>query len=103
MPRTEQSLSSTPRGTPLTAIGLLLLGGALVAHLLAAQAIGGTYRAYRDHLLGFLGASVLSAAIVAGLGAKFWRGRSDISVLTIGVLQALLGIYVWVTRFSVHG
>jgi hypothetical protein len=69
----------------------------------AAQAIGGTSLAYRDHLLGFFGLSVISAAIVAGIGAKFWRGRADVTVLTVGVVQMLLGIFVYINRFSVHG
>ena len=88
---------------PFMWLGIVLLVGALLAHVLAAQAIGGTYLAYRDHLLGFFGLSVISAAIVAGIGAKFWRGRADVTVLTVGVLQMLLGIFVYINRFSVHG
>ena len=42
-------------------------------------------------------------AIIAGLGWKFWRGRKDITLLIIGVVQALFGIIVYINRFSVHG
>jgi hypothetical protein len=34
---------------------------------------------------------------------RFWRGRHDITLLTVGVIQALIGIEVYLHRFSVHG
>jgi hypothetical protein len=84
-------------------LGLVLLGAGFLGHIFAAQAIGGTRVAYRDHILGFVGLSLLSGAIIAGLGWRFWRGRHDVTLLILGALQALLGLVVYVERFSVHG
>ncbi|MDQ6886565.1 MAG: hypothetical protein M3068_04640 [Gemmatimonadota bacterium] len=84
-------------------LGIVLLGAGLLGHLLAAQAIGGSYVAYRDHIFGFVLLSLVSGAIIAWLSRRFWRGRHDISVLTLGILQALLGLVVYVERFRVHG
>ena len=103
MPASDLATPPARRSAPFTWSGIALLAGALLAHVLAAIAIGGSFRAYRDHLLGFAGATLITGAIIAVAGAWFWRGRSDISLFTLGVLQALLGLYVWVTRFSVHG
>jgi hypothetical protein len=84
-------------------LGWVLLGLGLLGHLLAARAIGGTYVAYRDHIFGFVILLLVSGAIIAGLGWRFWRGRNDITLLTIGAVQALLGLFVYIERFHVHG
>lgn len=84
-------------------LGLVLLAAGLLAHLLSAQAIGGSFVAYRDHILGFVGLTVVTGAIVGGLGWRFWKGRYDITLLVVGILQALIGLFVWFNRFSVHG
>ena len=73
-------------------LGLELLAGGLAGHVFAARAIGGSSVAYRDHLFGFVLLTVVSVVIFAGLGMKFWRGRHDLTVLYVGVVQALLGI-----------
>jgi hypothetical protein len=86
-----------------TWLGVVLLGLGLLGHLLAARAIGGTYLAYRDHIAGFVGLSLVSGAVIAGLGRRFWRGRNDVTLLVLGALQALLGLVVYLNRFSVHG
>ena len=52
-------------------LGVVLLVAGFLGHIFAAQAIGGTRLAYRDHILGFVGLSLVSGAIIAGLG---WRG-----------------------------
>jgi len=39
----------------------------------------------------------VSAAIVAGVGWRFWKGRHDITLLIVGSLQALLGLIVLLT------
>jgi len=83
-------------------LGVTLLGAGLLGHLLAAQAIGGSAVAYRDHILGFGILSVVSGAIIAGLGWRFWRGRHDITLLILGATQALFGLVVYVERFSIH-
>jgi hypothetical protein len=84
-------------------LGLILLGLGLLGHLLAARAIGGTYVAFRDHIFGFVMLLLVSGAIIAGLGWRFWRSRNDITLLTIGAVQALLGFFVYIERFHVHG
>ncbi len=84
-------------------LGLALLGAGLLAHLLSAQAIGGSYVAYRDHILGFVGLTVVTGAVIWALGLRFWKGRYDITLLALGILQALIGLFVWINRFSVHG
>jgi len=84
-------------------LGVVLLVVGFLGHFFAARAIGGTYIAYRDHMLGFVGLTLVSGAIIGVIGWRFWRGRADITLLILGALQALLGIWVYVERFSVHG
>jgi hypothetical protein len=82
-------------------IGVLLLVIGLSGHLLAARAIGGYYIAYRDHIAGFVGLTLITGLIVAVIGRFFWKGRPDISLLIVGVLQTLLGVWVYTMRFHV--
>ncbi len=84
-------------------LGVLLLAVGLLGHLLAAQAIGGSYIAYRDHIFGFFVILLVSGALIAGLGWRFWKGRHDITLLIVGLVQAVFGIVVYIQRFSVHG
>jgi len=84
-------------------LGVMLLGVGLLLHLLSAQAIGGSYVAYRDHILGFVGLALVSSAIVAALGWRFWKGRHDVTLLILGALQTVIGVLVYINRFSVHG
>lgn len=82
-------------------LGVVLLLAGLSGHLFAAQAIGGSYIAYRDHIVGFSILTALSLAIVAGLAWRFWRGRPDLTVLIVGALQAVIGLVIYVERFHV--
>ena len=82
-------------------IGVLLLVAGLLGHLFAARAIGGSYVAYRDHIFGFVLLSLVSGAVIASLGWRFWRGRHDISLLILGALQALLGFVIYLERFHI--
>ncbi len=82
-------------------LGVLLLAVGFLGHFFAARAIGGTYIAYRDHILGFVLLTVVSGAMIAGLGWRFWKGRHDITVLILGAVQALLGIVIYINRFNV--
>lgn len=91
------------RDVRLIWLGVILLVAGFLGHFFAARAIGGTYIAYRDHIFGFVVLTLVSAAIVALLGMRFWKGRHDITLLTVGVIQALIGLLVYVNRFSVHG
>ena len=90
-------------GNITRSLGLALLGVALLCHILAAQAIGGSFVAYRDHLAGFLLLSVVSGLLIAALSLRFWKSRHDISILILGALQAALGVWVYMGRFSFHG
>jgi uncharacterized membrane protein (UPF0136 family) len=82
-------------------LGVILLAVGLSGHLLAARAIGGYYIAYRDHIAGFLLLTVVSGAIVAALGWRFWKGRHDITLLIVGALQTILGIVIYINRFHI--
>jgi hypothetical protein len=83
--------------------GVVLLVLGLLGHVFAAQAIGGTHLAYRDHLLGFVVITLVAGAIIFGVGSRLWRGRYDISLLLLGAVNALVGLLVYVQRFHVHG
>ena len=84
-------------------LGVVLLVVGFFGHFLAARAIGGSYVAYRDHMIGFVGVTLLSGALIAGLGRLFWRGRHDITLLILGAVQALFGIFIYIERFHFHG
>lgn len=86
-----------------TWLGLMLLVAGFLGHYFAARAIGGSYIAYRDHIAGFVFLTLVSAAIVAALGWRFWKGRHDITLLIVGALQAVIGYVVYLERFRVHG
>ena len=84
-----------------TWLGFVLIAAGGMGHVLAAQAIGGNYVAYRDHMAGFIGSTVLLGAILMALGRFFWRRRFDITVLTLGIIQALFGLYIYIERFNI--
>lgn len=79
---------------PLGAITVLLLALGLLGHLYAAHAIGGSRTAYTHHVLGFVLIFVVTGGIIAALGWRFWRTRSSLTWLVIGVVQALFGLWV---------
>ena len=86
-----------------TWLGVALLVVGFLGHYFAARAIGGTYIAYRDHIFGFFLILLVTGGIIAGLGWRFWRGRRDITLLIVGLVQALLGVWVYMGRYGVHG
>jgi hypothetical protein len=97
---------STTGGTlksPWAWVGVVLLVVGFLGHFFAARAIGGSYIAFRDHIGGFFLILVVTGAVIVALGWPFWKGRRDIMVLIIGAVQAIVGILVYVQRFSVHG
>jgi uncharacterized membrane protein len=101
MSSTSAASSSTRRQRVL--LGWVFLALGLLGHVLAARAIGGTPLAFRDHIAGFVILSLVSFAIIGGLGWKFWRGRRDTTVLAVGALQAILGFVIYLQRFTMHG
>ena len=80
-------------------LGVLLLAAGLLFHLLAANAEGGRAIHYRHHVLGFVLLTAAASFLVVGLGRFFWRGRHDFTVLVVGALQTILGIWVF-TMFT---
>ena len=100
---TYAAASRGTRSGILGRLGILLLAAGFCGHFFAARAIGGTYLAYRDHLAGYFGIAIITGAIIVLLGRKFWRGRPDLTLFIIGFIQAAIGIYIYINRFSVHG
>lgn len=82
-------------------LGVLLLVLGLLGHVLAAHAIGGSRIAYTHHVFGFFLGLVVFGAIVGALGWRFWKGRFDITLLIVGIAQALFGLAVYVERFRI--
>ena len=83
--------------------GWLLLGLGLLGHLYAAHAMGGSRVAYTHHVLGFGLILLVTGGLIAGLGYLFWRSRSALTLLAIGVVQALLGLWVALEPFRAAG
>lgn len=85
--------------------GAILVVLGLLGHLLSAHAIAGvhttTYIAYRDHIVGYFLIAAVTGAIIAALGWRFWKARTDITVLVFGIVQALFGLFVYINRFNV--
>jgi 4-amino-4-deoxy-L-arabinose transferase-like glycosyltransferase len=82
-------------------LGALLIVVGFLGHFFAARAIGGSYIAFRDHIFGFFLILVVTGGIIAWLGTRFWKGRRDLTVLIIGVVQALFGIVIYIFRYHV--
>jgi hypothetical protein len=82
-------------------LGVFLFIAGLCGHLFAARAIGGYYIAYRDHIAGFFLIALVTGAIIVPLGWRFSRGRLDVTVLTLGVTQAVIGFVIYLFRFHV--
>jgi len=82
-------------------LGVILLVLGLLGHVLAAHAIGGSRIAYTHHVFGFFVGLVVFGAIVGGLGWRFWKGRFDITLLIVGIAQALFGLAVYIERFRI--
>ena len=83
-------------------LGVLLIVVGFLGHFFAARAIGGSYVAFRDHIFGFFLILFVTGALIAGLGWRFWKGRHDITLLIVGVVQALFGAVIYVERFHIH-
>jgi uncharacterized membrane protein HdeD (DUF308 family) len=100
-PITADGRSHASRRSIWLGIVFLVLG--LVGHLYAAHAIGGSRVAYTHHVFGFFLILVVTGAIIAALGWRFWRSRPEITVLTVGVVQALFGLLVALEPFRAAG
>jgi len=81
-------------------LGALLIVVGFFGHFFAARAFG-TYIYYRDHIFGFFLILLVTGSIIAVLGWRFWKGRKDITVLIIGVVQAAFGIAIYLMRYHI--
>lgn len=95
----ESAAAPTNRGRIRLAVLLLAVG--LAGHLFAAHGTGGRPLDYQHHIAGFLLLSVVSGAILAALGLRFWKGQHHLTLLLVGALQALLGLLIYLGRFSI--
>ena len=84
----------------LTWLGVLLIVVGFLGHFFAARAFG-TYIYYRDHIAGFFLILLVTGSIIAGLGWKFWKGRNDITVFVVGLVQAIFGIAIYLMRYHI--
>lgn len=74
--------------------GWLLLGLGLLGHLYAAYAMSGSRIAYVHHVLGFGLILLVTGGGVAALGRWLWRSRPALTLFLIGLVQAILGLWV---------
>lgn len=89
------------RRMTLGGLGLLLAG--LYGHVQSAIDIGGSFRAFRDHLAGFVALTIATGVVVAMVGRRFWPRRNDVTILVLGAVQAVIGLLVYLDRFSLKG
>jgi len=94
-------MKSMPLKRETVWLGISLLGVGLVFHLLAAGADGGTFAAFRGHVIGFLLLTLVSVVAIVFIGRRYWRGRVDMWVLTLGAVQAVAGALIYILRFHV--
>jgi hypothetical protein len=80
-------------------VAWLLLALGLVGHVYAAYAMGGSRIAYTHHILGFALILLVTGGIIAALGHWFWRSRSALTFLIIGLVQAVFGVLVALEPF----
>ena len=74
--------------------GVLLLVIGLLAHVYAAHAMGGSTIAYTHHVLGYFMILLVTGGAIVALGWRFWRARWGLAILVVGIVQALLGLWV---------
>ena len=94
-PPTESSRS-------LLWLGVVLLIVGFFCHFFAAPDRRVLHRVPRPSL-GFVLLTVVSGLIVWALGLRFWKRRYDVTIFIVGVIQAVLGVLVYIQRFHVHG
>jgi uncharacterized membrane protein len=84
---------AAPRAGRAWPAALMLLVGFL-GHLIAAHLNGGSQVAYLHHVVGFFLILVVTGVVILGVGRLLWRGRTDITLFVIAVVQALMGAVV---------
>jgi hypothetical protein len=89
------SIGAAPSPSRLSLwIGVLLLVVGLAGHVFAAHAMGGSRIAYTHHVLGFFLILLVTGAVIVGLGWRFWRSRPGMAMLVVGIVQALIGLWI---------
>jgi hypothetical protein len=89
------SLGAAPSPSRLSLwVGALLLVIGLLGHVYAAHAMGGSRIAYTHHVLGFFLILLVTGALIVGLGWRFWRSRRGLAMLVVGIVQALIGLWI---------
>lgn len=92
MTSTPVKSASVSRTRVTTGAVLLFLG--FIAHLAAAHLNGGSGIAYQHHVLGFFAILAVTGVAIQLIARFLWRGRTDVTVLTIGAVQFLMGVVV---------
>lgn len=78
-------------------LAVLFFALGLAGHLAAANVEGGHSIHYRHHITGFVILSLGCWLIVGLLGRRFWKGRGDITLLSVGILQTIFGWLIYLT------
>lgn len=78
----------------IRALFWLLLAIGLLGHVYAAHVMGGSRIAYTHHTLGFALILLVTGGIIVLLGRIFWRTRPYVTLIVIGLVQALLGLWI---------
>jgi hypothetical protein len=81
--------------------GIVLLGVGLLFQVLAASATKRNFAAYRNHIVGFAILTLIAVVAMVFIGRRYWRGRVDLWVLTLGAVLAAVAAMTWVIRFHV--
>ena len=87
-------------GAATGAVAAALLGIGFLAHVLAAQAMGGSRIAYVHHVVGFFIIAALTALPLLGLARLFWRGRRGVMLVAFAAVQALLGLAIYADQLQ---
>ena len=82
-------------------LGVILVAAGLLGHVLAARAIAWNPMAYPHHIFGFLVILAVTGPVIALVGWRFWKGRRDLTVLIIGLVQAAFGLVIYLMRFHI--
>lgn len=79
--------------------GWIFLGVGLLGHVYAAYAMGGSRIAYSHHVFGFFLILVVTGGVIWGLGYWLWRSRPALTLFLVGLVQALLGVWIGLEPF----
>ena len=99
MGTSSATAGSPSNGRLLRLGGWILLMVGLLGHVYAAYAVGGSRIAYTHHIFGFFLILVVTGGVIWGLGYWLWRSRPALTLFLIGLVQALLGVWVGLEPF----